>query len=61
MAPLLHVTNSQCQYRVDSDIESSLEEIIGYTNFTLNSFNLNFAEVIMNANKVIPENFVVVS
>ena len=60
MAPLLHVTNSQCQYRVDSDIESLLEEI-GCTNFTLNSFNLNFAEVIMNANKVIPENFVVVS
>ena len=40
--------------------KNSLQDIIGSKNYALTNLNKNFTEVIMNANKVIPENLVVV-
>ena len=37
-----------------------IREFVGSKNSALNNFSLNFTEVIMNANKVIPENLVAV-
>ena len=40
--------------------KSSLEENIWSKNYTLDNFNRNLTQVIMNANKVIHENFIAV-
>ena len=41
-------------------IESSLREITGSKDYSLNIMRLKYTDVIMNANKVIPENLVYV-
>ena len=45
-------------HRVDSVIESSFQEIIGRNFSALITFNLNFTEVIIKANEIIPESLV---
>ena len=47
-------------HRVDTVIESSLQEIIGRKFFAPINLNWNFTEVIIKANEIIPENLVAV-
>ena len=50
----------QSQHRVDRVIESSLQETMGRIFFSLINSSLNFTQVIIKANEIIPENLVAV-
>ena len=56
----LTLSLSTFNHRVDSVIESSLQEIIGRKNFALINLSLNFCETTIYDNKVFLENLVAV-